>query len=145
MERRKTIILVIAFVSLLCTAAVRAQATKPAQMTALNLLRAREPKVTWKASSLLKADFDYDGVDDYALGGEAGSRYFVGVVKGPISTHSKHWTMGFSADPGDQASLCSVSTAQITLEPLDDERVEGASKLPPNGSGINLSDGACDS
>lgn len=114
-------------------------------MTALSLLRSHEPNITWNARTLLKADFDFDGVDDYVLGGRTGVRYVVGVVKGPVTAQSKHWTLAFSADPGDQGSLCSVSTARIELEHLEDDEVEGASKLPLNSRGINLSDGACDS
>ena len=121
------------------------QTTPPAQTTALNLLQTREPRMVWNARTLLKADFDYDGVDDYALGAKSASRYVVGIVKGPISEQSKHWTLGFSADPGDQGALCSVSTAAIRLERLDPDEVEETSKLPKNSRGINLFDDACDS
>lgn len=145
MEHLKVIILALASIALFGDATIRAQGTKPAQLTALDLLRSREPKVAWINQSLLKADFDYDGVDDYALGGHREQQYVVGVVKGPIVAQSKHWTLAFSANASDQGALCSVSTAKIEVEPLDDDNVEGASKLPRTSRGINLSDGACDS
>jgi hypothetical protein len=53
--------------------------------------------------------------------------------------------LGFSADPGDQGSLCSVATAGIELEELDKEDVKAAGKSPRNSRGINLSDGDCNS
>jgi hypothetical protein len=140
------IIMVLVFSWLLCIGA--SQGTKPSSTsgtTALNLLRQRERSVTWDARSLLTADFDYDGVDDFAVGGKMGAKYVLGVVKGPLSGQSKHWTFTFAEDAGDQGSLCSVSNARIRLEPLDEEEVEGARNLPANSRGINLYDDKCDS
>src|SRR5262249_27447609 len=94
------------------------QNNKTVSPTPLSLLRSFESKVTWNPQTLLKADFDYDGVDDYALGGKTGDRYVVGILKGPLSEKSQHWTLTFSADPGSQGALCSVVSAEIELEQL---------------------------
>lgn len=121
---------------------VLAQNATSSRITALRVLRLREPEVKW---SLLKADFDYDGVDDYALGGRKGSLYVLGVVKGSLSGKSKHWTLEFSQDAGNQGALCSVTNARIRLERLSAEEVEEVRKLPRKSRGINLSDEECDS
>ena len=65
--------------------------------------------------------------------------------KGALARQSKHRTPGFSADSGDQGSLCSVATAGIELDELNEEDVKAAGQLPRNSRGINLSDGNCDS
>jgi len=113
-------------------------------LTALTLLTSLEPKVAWHTQSLLKADFDFDGLDDYALGGSDDDRYVIGIVKGPLNPQSRHWTLKFSADAAEQGALCSVTSASIDLEQLDEDNVEGVNTLPQNSRGINLSDGACD-
>ncbi len=133
-------VLIVSLLALNCSGAVTEQAQSLAPVTAVSILKSREPTVTWDQRSLLKADFDFDGIDDYVLAGRAGGRYVVGIVKGPVTSQSKHWTLGFSQNPNDQGSLCSVSAAHIELEEPD---VEG--DLPPNSKGINLSDGTCDS
>lgn len=104
MKHLKTASLTLVFTSLSSIVGVLAQTRSARPISALNLLRTREPKVVWNAGSLLKADFDYDGIDDYALGGKTSLGYVVGVVKAPISAQSKHWTLRFSAGPGDQGS-----------------------------------------
>jgi len=116
------------------------QTKKAVPVSVINLLRSREPSIVWDQRSLLKADLDFDGVDDYALGGKAGGRYVVGIVKGPVTNQSRHWILAFPQNTTDQGSLCSVSTAHIMLE---SPGVEG--NLPANSKGINLSDGECDS
>ena len=60
--------------------------------------------------------------------------------KGALARQSKHRTPGFSADSGDQGSLCSVATAGIELDELDEEDLKAAAQLPRNSRGINLSD-----
>jgi hypothetical protein len=121
---------------------VPSQTKAPSTATALSVLKSREPRMIWDERNVLQADFDFDGVEDGALGGRMGRRYVVGIVKGPVTPKSMHWILGFSSDPGDQGALCSVSTAAIGLEPLDVERVIHPH---PNSKGIHLSDGACDS
>jgi hypothetical protein len=140
--RFATLTSLILSLSTLSAGLAAAQNKPPLPITALSVLKAHEPTVTWVPSSLLKADFDFDGKDDYAFGGRAGARYVVGIVKGPVTDRSKYWTLGFSQNAGDQGALCSTSTASITPETPD---IEGLDALPPNSKGINLADGACDS
>ncbi len=125
--------------------------------TALSVLTKNEPTVKWNEKSLIKGDFDYDGVVDYALRGRRGKFFVLGIVKGALSGKSKHWTMQFGEDAGDQGSLCSVKSAVITVENLDKNYVEFAAdyletdftkmikSLPKNSKGINIADGMCDS
>jgi len=123
----------------------RVQKDQPSSPTALSVLTQQEPEVNWDPHTLLKADFDLDGMEDYSFGGKKGAQYAVGILKGPLNVQSKHWTLEFSEDAGDQGSLCSVSEARISLEMLDDELVQGAHGLPEIGKGINVSDDKCDS
>ncbi len=128
-----------------------------AQTTALSVLTKRVPGVNWVEKSLIRGDFDYDGVTDYALRGRQKGFFVLGIVKGAASAKSKHWTMQFGEDAGDQGSLCSVKSAVITVTDLDKDYIEFAAeyleddfaarlkKLPKNSKGINISDGMCDS
>jgi hypothetical protein len=99
----------------------RVQSEQPPSPTAQSVLNHQEPEVNWDSHSLLNADFDFDGVEDYSLGAKKGTHYVVGIVKGPLSVQSKHWTLEFSENAGDQGALCSVADAQISLDMLDDE------------------------
>ena len=119
-------------------------------LSTVQLLENREPKVKWNSRSLLKADFDYDGVPDYALSGRRGDRFVVGIVKGPLNRKSKHWTLGFLENGGSQGALCSVASARINLERASSDVESGdepeeTRKLPKKSRGINLSDEHCDS
>jgi len=112
---------------------------------ALDVLRAREPGTEWDGKSLLHADLDLDGGEDYALAGLRKDRFVVGIVHGPLgggsSADSQVWTLDFPWDGGEDA-LCSKD-AKITLEPLQEN--EGPKPdHPREGMGINLSDEQCD-
>ena len=110
--------------------------------TALDVLRAREPQTAWDAKSALRADFDQDGVDDYALAGIHGDRFVVGIVQGPAGPGSRHWTLEFPWSSGSQDALCSRN-ARIKVEDLE----EGGGTQPAlakPGKGINLHDDRCD-
>lgn len=125
--------------------------------TALSVLTKRVPGVKWVEKSLIKGDFDYDGTIDYALRGRRGKFFVLGIVKGAVGAKSKHWTMQFGEDAGDQGSLCSVKSAVITVDDIDKDFAEFASEyveddtakmmksLPKNSKGINVADGMCDS
>lgn len=129
------------FVGLMIVLFGQSALSLPAQQTtALSLLKKREPQVKWTAGSLLKADFDYDGIADYALAGKKGESFIVGIVKGSLSSKSKHWMLGFSAAGED---LCSLD-GQISLEQLSNvDEIEELRNLPKTSRGINLSD-ECD-
>ena len=127
------------------------------RVTALIVLSKNEPSVKWNKKSQIKGDFDYDGIIDYALRGKREKFFVLGIVKGVPSGKSKHWTMQFGEDAGDQGSLCSVNTARINVENLDNDYVKFAAdylepdfagmikNLPKNSKGINVYDGMCDS
>jgi hypothetical protein len=111
----------------------------------MQILKNREPKVKWNLHSLLKADFDYDGIADYALTGRKDNFFVIGIVKGVLTNNSKHWTLEFSENAGSQNALCSVAKARISLEPFsNDDEIADVQKLPKKSRGINLSDESCD-
>jgi len=105
------------------------------RLTALDVLRQRERDTQWNAASLLEADLDQDGTDDYALTGIRGNRFVVGIVQGPLGESCRHWTLEFPWD-GTQDALCSRE-ARIELEKIEEE---GSPARP----GINLHDDKCD-
>jgi hypothetical protein len=116
----------------------------PGRQTPLSFLEKREPAVSWQPGTLLQADFDGDGVKDYALGGIQGeSLYVVGIVRGPLSDATPHWTLEFGTDEGDQGSLCSIQAA-MTLEDLDESVIEESGGKLQGSKGINLHDDRCD-
>src|SRR5687768_10202040 len=62
-------------------------------MAALDVLRQREPGTAWDSASLIEADLDQDGTEDYALTGIRGDRLVVGIVHGPVKDSCRHWTL----------------------------------------------------
>lgn len=105
------------------------------RLSALDVLRQREPETEWDAASLVKADLDQDGTEDYALAGIRGDRFVVGIVHGPAGDSCLHWTLEFLWD-GSQDALCSRE-ARIQFEIVE----EGGQ---PSRPGINLHDARCD-
>ena len=113
--------------------------------TPLDTLKLKDPATKWNGKSLLHADLDLDGTEDYALSGLSKDRFKVGIVRGPLAREGnadgKAWTLDFPWDGGEDA-LCSKD-ARITLEPLEEN--EGLKPgHPRKGMGINLSDDQCD-
>ena len=105
------------------------------------VLAAREPGVKWNAKSLVHADLDGDGRDDYALGGVKGDRYVVGIVQGPPGSGSRHWTLDFGVAEEDQESLCSLHP-KLAVEELD--RSGGEDDMAAKAKGLSLHDDRCD-
>lgn len=118
----------------------RRAASGPA--TALETLKLREPHTNWDAKSLLKADLDQDGGEDFALLGRGKDHFVVGIVHGPVKAPNDGvWTLDFPWSGGEDA-LCSKH-AKITLESLAEN--EGPEPdQPRKGVGVNLSDDLCD-
>ena len=138
MKTAVRILLTLALPGLLGCAGTRtAPETPPAgkRLTALDVLRQREPDTEWDPASLLEADLDQDGKDDYALAGIRGDRFVVGIVHGPAGDSCRHWTLAFPWD-GTQDALCSRK-ARIAVEKVEEE---GSPARP----GINLHDDKCD-
>jgi hypothetical protein len=110
-------------------------------IAALDLLERRDPATRWDRRSLLQADLDHDGGEDYAAAGFREDRYVVAIVHGPVSLDSPVWTLEFPWD-GSEDALCS-KRARIRLESLAEN--EGPEEdQPRTGQGINLSDDQCD-
>lgn len=115
------------------------------KLSALQLLNDREPQTQWNSRSLIKGDFDYDDVTDYALAGKRDGKFVVGIVKGTLKRESKHWTLDFSEDASSQNALCSVADARISPEKFTSgEDLAELKNLPTKSRGINLSDEKCD-
>lgn len=133
---------------LACVACATGQPNRPPQpvsvkpRSALDVLRRREPATEWDGKSLLHADLDLDGGEDYALAGTRKDRFVVGIVHGPVGGESHVWTLDFPWDGGEDA-LCSKH-AKIALESLGDNPGPKA-EHPAKGMGINLHDDRCDS
>ena len=107
----------------------------------LDALKREDPATDWEGKSLLRADLDLDGTEDYALSGLGKGRFKVGIVHGPVVADSRVWTLEFPMDGGEDA-LCSRN-ARMALEPLEENEGPKAAH-PRKGKGINLSDGQCD-
>lgn len=115
------------------------------KLSALQLLKDREAETEWDSLSLLKGDFDYDGVTDYALSGKRGGKFVVGIVKGTLKSDSKHWTLEFGEDGISQGSLSSVAEARIRLEKFSpNDEIPELKNLPKKSRGINLADDGSD-
>jgi hypothetical protein len=125
--------------------------------TAFSILSKQQPTIKWNAKSLVKGDFDFDGVADFALRGRKEKIFILGIVKGALNNKSKIQMLKFSADSGDQGSLCSVDKAIIETDDLDKDYIEFAkdylepkyikafARLPKDSKGITISDKMCDS
>jgi hypothetical protein len=109
---------------------------------ALEVLKLRRPETKWDTRSLLRADLDLDGGEDYAVLGKSKDRFVVGIVHGPVKGEKNGiWTLDFPWHGGEDA-LCS-KRARIAIEPLAEN--EGPKPgHPREGVGINLSDDECD-
>jgi hypothetical protein len=117
--------------------------TGGAPVNALEIAKAREPKVAWNGKGLLRADIDCDGTEDYALEGRKGKDVLVMVILGPATQKSKVSTEEFPAD-----ELCGEPIA-LTLESLDYDPGEEIGELPGfersrKCKGLNLGSGECD-
>lgn len=125
--------------------------------TPLIILSKKEPNIKWNTKSLIKGDFDYDGVTDFALRGRKGKVFVLRIVKGALNNRSKSQMLEFGEDAGDQGSLCSVDKAIINTDDLDKDYMEFAkdylepryikafARLPKSSKGITVSDRMCDS
>lgn len=106
-------------------------------------LEREAPGVAWDASTLLEADFTYDGVADLAVGGRRGGRYVVGIVAGPLEGAARAWALQFPVGEETQDGLCSPRV-RLVAEEVTEEAFEGAGKLPRGSRGLALHDDLCD-
>lgn len=129
-----------------CTACAGGRAPAPrgagaGPIAALDLLELREPATRWDRRSVLQADLDLDGGEDFAAAGLRKDRFVVAIVRGPLKADSRVWTLEFPWSGGEDA-LCS-KRAKIVLEPLAENEGPKAGH-PRTGMGINLHDDLCD-
>jgi hypothetical protein len=108
----------------------------------LKIAAAREPKIAWDEESVVAADLDCDGREDYAIGGREGEDYVVMAILGPPSSRSAVSVLVF-----DGAELCGKAVA-LSAESLDYDPAE-AGDLPgfqPSKTckGLNVNSGECD-
>lgn len=139
MKKVPSLLLLLTVSSLIGCAGARPPASTGKIQSALDLLRVREPETQWSSASLLKGDLDQDGTLDFALSGLRGDVFVVGIVQGPVSSSSKHWTLKFPMEGGTDEALCS-RTAKIELEEIEKE-----GDMAHPAVGINLHDDQCDS
>ncbi|HEX4965317.1 MAG TPA: hypothetical protein VF173_31195 [Thermoanaerobaculia bacterium] len=130
------------------TNAPRTAKTPPARsaepQSALEVLRLRQPNTQWNGKSLLQGDLTQNGSTDFAVTGLGKDRVVVGIVEGPLSSHSRTWFLDFPWKGGGENALCS-DKAKMTLEPLDPATRAGERKAANRrGVGLNLHDDRCD-
>jgi hypothetical protein len=125
--------------------------------TAFGILSKKEPTIKWNAKSLIKGDFDYDGITDFVLRGRKGKVFVLGIVKGALNDKSKSQMLEFGEDSGNQSSLCSIDKAITNTDDLDKDyiafardyleprHIKAFTRLPKSSKGITVSDGTCDS
>ena len=144
MHSARRIVLAFVLGGCLGCAGTRAPSTPNAAVpiAALDLLRQRDPATRWDRGSLLTADLDQDGTDDFAALGRGQDHFVVGIVHGPVSPSKDGvWTLDFPWDGGEDA-LC-AERAKLALESLEEN--EGPEEDQPHtGQGLNLSDDRCD-
>ena len=109
------------------------------------LLRQREPKVTWYVTSKVEGDFDHDGLNDFALGGVEEGRFVLGIVRGPVRSNSRSSIFRFSiASPSRAISeLCSIKATIRTRSPVVTGGKNRLWRIPSVSKGIIVDDG-CD-
>ncbi|HEX9944758.1 MAG TPA: hypothetical protein VGG03_22340 [Thermoanaerobaculia bacterium] len=146
MNTGRSVVLILVLGCAACATGPESRAPEPvrsaaAPIAALDLLRRRDPATDWDRRSLLRADLDLDGGEDYAAAGVREDRFVVGIVHGPLSADSRVWTLEFPWDSSEDA-LCSRK-ARIALESLA-ENPGPKPGHPREGLGINLHDDLCD-
>lgn len=117
---------------------------------AIEYFQKKYPTVKWDKASIKKADFNCDGVPDFALLGSKNDQVVVSVGFGPLKKNSNVFIHYLQIGKHSQDSLCRLP-AQLSVEDQDFTPSEyiGAPLLGFQRSrfckGINVSDGACDS
>lgn len=108
----------------------------------INLLQEHSPSVKWEQSSVLMADFDEDGKQDYALKGSEDGKYIVGIIKGPLKPSSEYWILKFSVGKKgrDSLAICTLDVKIRTESVAVVGDNQGLWKIPKNSRGIGIYD-----
>ena len=109
------------------------------------LLRLREPKITWNATNKVAGDFNHDGLNDYAVSGVEEGLFVLGIVRGPLRSNSRLWILRFSVALQGRAisELCSIKATLRTRSPVILGSKKRLWKIPSASKGIVVDDG-CD-
>jgi hypothetical protein len=144
----------------------RADLPRGLNRTPSQLLATWERRVHWTTRAL-EADLTWDGVEDAAVLGTVETAVVVGIIEGPVSESSRHWTLVFPIASDLQDGICGApeavefSVEDATLPSLEEfgchggkpepmcerlnvlkDRLESASRK--GAKGIRLTGGDCD-
>jgi hypothetical protein len=125
---------------------VTAQVLTPEKaQRALVVLTEYQPGINWDPATVLSADFDQDGIDDFAFSGTQDGNFVVGIVSNSLENKPKHWVFVFSiVSPSRNINQICAQRAKIrTRSPVllgSDKRMWD---IPARSRAISLDDG-CD-
>jgi hypothetical protein len=112
---------------------------------AVSVLASFQPNVNWNPATVLSADFNHDGKEDFAFSGTQNGNFVVGIVGNSLEDKSKHWVFRFSivAPSRNINQICSLNAKIQTRSPVllgSDNRMW---HIPTASRAISLDDG-CD-
>ena len=112
---------------------------------ALSVLASLQANVKWNPETVLRADFDHDGQEDFAFSGTQDGSFVLGIVGNSLDDKAKRWVFRFSiVSPSRKINqICSLNAKIETRSPV----LLGSGKrmwhIPPASRAISLDDG-CD-
>lgn len=109
--------------------------------TPLSIFKTQFPYVKW--STTKEADFNCDGVVDYAQFGRTSSSIVVGILIAPLTYTSKPQTLEFPIDADTQNSL-SGSDIRFKIESFNFKETQIESAKATTCKGLYLDDGMTD-
>jgi hypothetical protein len=112
---------------------------------ALSLLAVDKPRVNWNPASVLSADFDHDGKDDFAFSGTEEGKFVVAIIRSSIPTKSRYSVFRFSIKSPSLKidQICSLDAKIRTRSPVIVGSAKGTWRIPLESKAIFLDDG-CD-
>ncbi|MEA2205223.1 MAG: hypothetical protein QOE77_1999 [Blastocatellia bacterium] len=136
-------IFVIVLVGSLTSGTCAAQVSDPPARRALSFLVSYQPKVDWNPATVLKADFDHDGKDDFAFSGMQDGQFIIGIIHNSPRGNPKYWVLRFSVvSPSRRINqICSLNAKIETRSPVFVGNKKRMWQIPKNSRGIYLDDG----
>jgi hypothetical protein len=109
---------------------------------ALSLLKSRERRVNWNPASVLNADFDHDGDDDFAFSGTQDGRFVVAIIHDPIEVKPRYWVFRFSIGKPSRRinQICSLNAKINSRSPVLLGSGKRMWKIPDQSKAITLDD-----